>query len=263
MTKQLICGEKDYSKFKRIDGNRAVLDGRVEKIIASIKSRGFIGAIVVNEKMEVIDGQGRLEACKQLNVSIDYIIEEGLTIDDCISMNISGTPWNMMDYINSYAARGYKDYVVLKDFLTKSDYSFKVACYAIFETAGTNRDEVIKTGKLVISQEQLDFAYEILDFWKNFDGISTNRRAELYAAILYCYKMDIVDNNRLVRKILAFPKAFETIATITDAIDVIEDCYNNRLKGEHVYIETEYFKMLEKKTNQQSFKDFHSRFKEV
>lgn len=251
MKKELFIGEKDYSVFKRIDGNRDVEPERVAKILESIKKCGFIGAIVVNEKMEVIDGQGRLEACRQLGVPIDYVKEEGLTIEDCISMNISGTPWKLKDYINSYAARGYKDYVVLKDFIEKHKYNFNTSCYAIFGTGTHNRDEIIKSGRVSISQEQLDFANEICDFWENFAEIKTNRQTDLYAAIMYCYQMDAVDNNRLIKKINAFPRNFETIAGVQDAIDVIEDCYNNRIgRSNYVYIETEYFKMLEEKTGE-------------
>lgn len=245
--KKLYTNETDYSKFKRIDGNRAVEDGRVAKIANSIKKCGFIGAIIVNEKMEVIDGQGRLEACKLLDVPFDYIVEEGLGINECIEMNISGTPWKLKDYIDSYAARGFKDYIVLKDFLENSKYSFNVSCYAILGTSRRNRDTSIKAGTISISQEQLDHAYAIEEFWSNFDDIVTNRQAEFYAALMYCYDMAVVDNNRLIRKVRAFPRAFASIANITDAIDVIEDCYNNRLKGNHVFIETEYFKMIENK----------------
>ena len=245
--KKLIFGETDYTKFKTIDGNRAVRDGRVAKIINSIKARGFIGAIVVNEKMEVIDGQGRLAACKALGVPIDYIVEEGLSIDDCISMNISGSPWGLRDFIDSYADRGFTDYVILRRFLEKSKYSFEVSCYAILGTKATNLSQ-IKTGGLTISQEQLVFGNEILDFWSHFDGIITNRKNDLYVALMYCYKMHEVDNARLIHKVNTMPKKFEYIANVTEAIDAIEDCYNDRRRGAHVYIETEYFKMLEEKS---------------
>ena len=56
----------DYDAFKRVLGNRKVLEDRVSKILASFDKIGYIPVpIIVNEKFEVIDGQGRLEACKR------------------------------------------------------------------------------------------------------------------------------------------------------------------------------------------------------
>lgn len=63
---------KNYSLFKKYAKNRDI-DGRhVEKLIASIKTANLLDCepILVNEKMEVIDGQHRLEAAKSLNLDI-------------------------------------------------------------------------------------------------------------------------------------------------------------------------------------------------
>ena len=55
-----------YSQFKTMEGNRAVKDGRVNKIVESINKIGYVlSPILVNEKMEVIDGQGRLSALER------------------------------------------------------------------------------------------------------------------------------------------------------------------------------------------------------
>lgn len=244
MAKTIYFDETDYSKFKIIDGNREVSAARIGKIKESIRKCGFIGAIVVNENLEVIDGQGRLKACEELGVPIDYIVEEGLTIDDCIEMNISATPWNLNDYINSYADRGNKNYIRLRDFVNSCKYGFATSTYAVFRSAKANKTNQIKNGTLIVTDEDIERAKEIVDFWSNFDEIATNRPTEFYAAIAYCYDMECVDNYRLINKVKQFERKFENIANITDAIDVIEDCYNDRKRGDHVYIETEYFKYL-------------------
>ena len=79
----------DYDSFKRVLGNRKVLEDRVSKILASFDKIGYIPVpIIVNEKYEVIDGQGRLEACKRRGLPVNFIIRPGLKIEDCIVMNI-------------------------------------------------------------------------------------------------------------------------------------------------------------------------------
>jgi hypothetical protein len=245
--KALYTGERDYSKFKIIDGNREVKRDRVEKIKESIKQSGFHGAIVCNEHLQVIDGQGRLKACEELNEPIDYIVEEGLTIEDCILMNLNTTPWKIIDYIKSYTDRGNENYIRLSEFLDRCRYSFATSMYAVNRTGIKNLSNVIKNGSLIVTDKDIEKAEEILEFWSNFDSIITNRQTEFYAAIAYCYEMDCVDNYRLVKKINDFPRSFTQIASITDAIDVIEDVYNNRIgQANHVYIETEYYKYLNK-----------------
>ncbi|MBQ2600753.1 ParB N-terminal domain-containing protein [bacterium] len=63
----------DYDKFKTLDGNRTVEKSRVNKILKSINDNGYIHCpIIVNERMEIIDGQGRLEAVKQLGIPVEY-----------------------------------------------------------------------------------------------------------------------------------------------------------------------------------------------
>ena len=74
---------RDYSKFMRLEGNREVVSKRVVKITKSIQQNGYIlNPIVVNEKMQVIDGQGRLEALKGLKMPIDYVIAEGAGLNE-------------------------------------------------------------------------------------------------------------------------------------------------------------------------------------
>lgn len=82
--------ESNLSKFKLLDGNRSIEESRVNKIIDSIKTVGFINSpIVCNEHYEIIDGQGRLEACKRLGLAIPYIVIDGLGVDECRAMNVN------------------------------------------------------------------------------------------------------------------------------------------------------------------------------
>lgn len=71
----------DYEGFKRVIGNRRVMEERVTKILASIDKIGYIPIpLIVNEKMEVIDGQGRLEACKRRGLPVNFIIKPEVVV---------------------------------------------------------------------------------------------------------------------------------------------------------------------------------------
>lgn len=105
---------RDYSVFKTLLGNRLVDESRVNKIMRSIEEVGYVpNPIIVNEKMEIIDGQGRVETLKRKGLPVYYIIAPGTGVNECISMNINQEQWHRIDYIRSYAERGDIHYQVL------------------------------------------------------------------------------------------------------------------------------------------------------
>ena len=83
-------------------------------IIESINARGWIrNPIVVNENMEIIDGQGRFEALKELGLPVEYVVSDGATITDCIALNVKQANWKNTDYVKCYANMGDENYILL------------------------------------------------------------------------------------------------------------------------------------------------------
>lgn len=108
-----VYEETDYSVFKRLPDNRDVTESRVGKLMASIRERYILNPIIVNEKFEVIDGQGRFEARKALGLPIHYIMVRGATSDDCKRMNKYNSIWSLSDYATSYSKSGLLAYTRL------------------------------------------------------------------------------------------------------------------------------------------------------
>ena len=103
-TNYKVLVTNDYDMFKRLEGNRSVTELRVKKISNSIKTVGYVmNPIIVNERFEVIDGQGRLEVLRRLELPVYYIVVNGIGRKECIAMNINQTNWSLYDYIQSYA----------------------------------------------------------------------------------------------------------------------------------------------------------------
>ena len=44
----------------------------VDKLKKSIKNQGLMNPIMVNQKLEIIDGRHRLKACEELGVAVKY-----------------------------------------------------------------------------------------------------------------------------------------------------------------------------------------------
>lgn len=120
---------KDYDMFIFREDNRSKIDyAHVEKIKNSIKSKNMLELrpILVNEKMEIIDGQHRLLAAKGLDIEIYYVIEKDLRPADIVLMNISKA-WQLDDFLNFYVKNDFPEYVKLKKFVSHNILSLKVA----------------------------------------------------------------------------------------------------------------------------------------
>lgn len=111
----------DYKMFKILPENRKINKGHLSRIKQSIKTEDMtaIAPILVNEHMQIIDGQNRFYACRELEKPIYYIQHEGLTGENIIRLNSYSCNWNMSDYLEYYVLKGYKDYQIIKEFLEK------------------------------------------------------------------------------------------------------------------------------------------------
>lgn len=96
----------DYDIFKKLPNNRDVINQRKQRIMNSIKEGYVLNPIVINKDYQIIDGQGRYEALKELGLPIRYIVDEEAGIEECRRMNAYNTSWNVNDYIKSLAEGG-------------------------------------------------------------------------------------------------------------------------------------------------------------
>ena len=111
----------DLNIFKSIDGNRVPNLIHVNRLTDSIKKYGMkCNPILVNEKMEVIDGQHRLMAAKNANASVYFIIIPGSNLDDVHTLNLNQKNWTRKDFMEGYAGMGLMPYIKLKAFVKKT-----------------------------------------------------------------------------------------------------------------------------------------------
>ena len=113
----------DYKDFKRVKGNRLLSKEHLSRLKKSVQRKNLLhlNPIIVNEKMEIIDGQHRLEVCKALHLPVYYVVGKGLDFTDVVQMNSNVKDWGLLDYLQSYCEQGRKDYLVAKQFA--ADYN--------------------------------------------------------------------------------------------------------------------------------------------
>lgn len=158
----MINKTKDYSIFKLREDNRERLDEtHIKRLMDSIQSRNLLELrpISVNSKMEVIDGQHRLEAVKRLNLEIYYSVNKDLKSEDIILMNVAKV-WTLGDYLNYYSKNQYPEYIKLREFMKKRQISITIALnILIYRRPALLND--FKKGDFKFDEKLTDMQFEI------------------------------------------------------------------------------------------------------
>ena len=248
-----VFSTEDYGMFKKLVGNRKADKGRVLTILRSIKKNGYIlNPIVVNEKYEVIDGQGRLEALKQLALPVPYVIAEGAGVDECIAMNINQKNWKIIDYIESYADIGNTSYILLGQLLDKYQKTLGLNT-VIATTQGLQKssNEAVKEGRITITTERYKEVLETLEYLAKFSNVLNEiggTKDAYYYALGFCHRYPYIDDEILLDKVQKYRLEIVPIATIDQAFDTIENIYNRRNR-QRIYIKTEYKKAMSERNS--------------
>src|SRR6187549_2973465 len=117
---------KDYEKFRFLRANRAINKNNVEKIKASYREWGVIAGrpILIDKDFNIIDGQHRFLALKDLGFPIPYEIIGGDIIGKTMALNSNQDEWQLIDYAKSYAEQGYDCYRKLLKYDEKNKLGF-------------------------------------------------------------------------------------------------------------------------------------------
>ena len=223
---------KDYSIFKRLVGNRDIPETRISKIVESIQTIGWVhNPIIVNEKMEVIDGQGRLTALQRLKMPVEYIIAEGAGNKECIYMNMNMVNWKLPDFIKSYAEQGNENYQRLLSLMEKyAGGNLDIISTAVYRISKSKHRD-IKQGTLQLTEEQAKAAIPRLEFIKPILEKIDERKlpgslVTLMQTLIYYFDYPEVDKDRLAYSVEKYIYNSTPWVLNTDCETEVENCYN-------------------------------------
>lgn len=124
----MIKKTDDYTIFKKHSGNRGIIPYNVKKLVSSISMKNLLHLkpIVVNKDMEVLDGQHRLEAAKDLGIPVYYEIHSDYEPQDIALMNVQDQ-WKKEDFLRFYVSQGLSNYIELEKVMKKYNITFSLA----------------------------------------------------------------------------------------------------------------------------------------
>ncbi|MFY9308086.1 MAG: ParB N-terminal domain-containing protein [Bacteroidia bacterium] len=227
-----------YTLFKSFTSNREVDESHVKKLMDAISKKNMLplNPIIVNDKMQVVDGQHRLEAAKRLKYDIFYIVSETIKKEDIASLNSNSKNWNLMDYINYYSVEKKPGFSVLSSFISQNPMIKPSLCLQLLSVDNSRNSNELKNG--VIEVGNIKNAEEIVSYLKdiyNFCSFAYSR--DFILAMRKIYDSGHYEHEQMMKQINKQPRSLVQCVNVKQYIEMLEDIYN---RGMHSKISFKY-----------------------
>lgn len=227
----------NYDAFHIMDANREANRGHIEALKAAFEEMGNltrVQPILVNNRMEIIDGQHRFIACQELDQPIYYTQVEGLGIADARSINILHRKWEMGDYARSYALSGDANYQRFLRLVEESGFSNSVVLYAA--TAGREKGAFknFRQGNFTLSPERAQETQARLDSLSGVAEISPLANTGTFAlAYLQALNNENFDESTFLTRLERNPHLLVRQPGVPEYLRNIEEIFNYHVQVEN------------------------------
>lgn len=139
-----IYSSTDYDKFSFKDGNRKINNRNYYKLLESMREKQLRIPILVNEKYEIIDGQHRYQAAKELKLPIYYFMVEGYGSEEMKRANLVSSNWTKDDFLNMFLADGDENYEAIREIMDTYEVPVSLIIKVFAAMQGKNQKLVSK-----------------------------------------------------------------------------------------------------------------------
>ena len=228
-----IYNTRLYNRFQILKGNRMLDERKIKRIIKDIESgTDFLHCvpIVVNEDMEILDGQHRFYVSQKLKRPVYYIIAKHIGIEKVAKVNSRSSKWKQQNFLDTWVTMGKKSYVELEKFMEKYNLSsFGVACSLLQEgmVASNVSKESFMSGNLTIGKKEE--AEMIMDHVSKFDFICLKPNRNFISAIVTLLDKEFDDWDKLVSQCQKQKDLWKPGGSKKEILEQLEKFYNYRL----------------------------------
>lgn len=236
-----IKSTTEYDRFTSLTGNRDPRSLHLRRLIESFKKRYLFSPIIVNELYEIIDGQHRFWAAKELGLPVYYIVVQGYGLEEVQILNSNSADWKKLEYLKSYCDLGIKSYLWMQEFMVHyPDFGISVSEQLLTNAvSGANymqnkhmggRKKTFQEGGLLI--KDLKLAYENADkvmmFKPYYDGYN---RSSFVTALIGFFKNENYNHEEMIGKVAQQPSAITHCATAMQYKILLEEIYNYKRRN--------------------------------
>lgn len=232
----------DYDIFKILECNRNIIPLHVKGIITSIKKKDLTSSnpISVNENFEIIDGQHRFMACKELGLPIHYLMNK-LSNDDMSVLNSVSKSWSISDHIHYFTVNKYPHYINLTNLMKELNISIE-ATLILCNKFGKKGYSHIRTGEFVLSDEKVmkakrDYLYidNIIETIENFcfdpKKVSFTRKIIFMKALKRIVVIPSYDHERMIKNTTLLKEKLSPSSTEEGYTEMMVHIYNYNRSG--------------------------------
>jgi len=242
-----VISTNDYSKFKTLEGNRHVNKLHVKRLKESFKEAYLLSPIVVNQDFQIIDGQHRFEAAKEMKLPINFIVCNNYSLKEVQLLNTNMKNWKKEDYLNAYCDLKYPEYLKFRNFMRRFPEFGIASCETILTNSlsgghkstssaelkgslnesGSYAIRYFQEGDLVIPdyEKSIENAEKIMMIKPYYDGFN---RPTFVRSMIGIFKIEYYSHSKLIERLAANPTALQHCANVTQYKLLIEDIYNFR-----------------------------------
>ncbi|MDP3561735.1 MAG: ParB/RepB/Spo0J family partition protein [Legionellaceae bacterium] len=224
-----IKSTTDYAIFKQIVSNREVDPRHVKRLVKSIEKNNMLhlNAIIVNDAMEVVDGQHRLEAAEELGVPVYYVVDSEVGKAQISQLNSVKKDWSMMDYVNYWTIEKAPGFDVLSRFVSEHSYLPVSTILLLLSTDASRNTAALREGKVDVSN--LEQANEVLGYVRDFRNIIDYAFSRNFMlAVFHMVKSGKYDHARMMQKLELQSRSLVKCVNTRQYRDLLEEIYNFR-----------------------------------
>lgn len=238
---------KEYARFRMINGNRQLNDGKIKRIIKEITNGNDmlryypIQVREVKESLEILDGQHRFYISRHLKRPVFYIlVHEEKSMPEIAKINSNVEKWSPKDYLNCYIQHGNKNYEIIQQFLDDYGFSLTVALLLLktgvpgAEGAYPEVGEEFRSGKFTV--EHLDKAKALAKNVQLFKNFSNHRSRPFVIAIHRIKKAGLITIAELYEEYKKQPEMLTQQGNYKAYVNILEQIVNIRKQKRRVII---------------------------
>lgn len=240
----VVRSTTDYGRFKWIKGNRTPNQVHLTRLRKSIEKKQLFSPVLVNERFEIIDGQHRFLAMKELGLPIFYIITNGYGLEEIQILNTNTSNWKKEDYLKAYCDIGSPNYLLFKQFMDEFPQFGFQSCERLIslKTSGNisnsrtapmlKNNKIVNTmikdfenGQLQVpnfakSKEYAKMLTQVQPYYKRFN------RGVFVSAMILIFNNPNYNHDEMIKKLEMQPTKLVDCMTVTAYKLLLEEIYN-------------------------------------
>lgn len=147
----------DYSIFKFTNLNRQVNQAHVRKIKKELERDNYfhLKPVICNGDMEIISGQHRFHAAKEMGLDIYYVVDPNVSYEFILNDNSVQRTNSLTDVINFWSRKDKKEsYVQLEKYIAQTGMSAKAIMALLFGSHGATITNLLRSGDFIMPSDK-------------------------------------------------------------------------------------------------------------